>query len=130
MTLTKTVQLLLVEDSHHDIFLVRQSLMSCAVPVHVTVAYDGAKALSFLNGGFHPDLIILDLSIPKISGLELLAQYDSKEIPVVVFSSSHNPEHEKKALELGAREYVHKPIDLEAFKVAVCDMVEKWGPRV
>jgi CheY-like chemotaxis protein len=125
----KALQLLLVEDSPADVLLIRESLMSCSVPVHVTVAYDGAKALSFLNGGFRPDLVILDLNIPKISGLELLEQYHEREIPIVVFSSSQNPQHKKAALERGAREYVHKPIDLEAFKVAVCDMVEKWGMR-
>jgi DNA-binding response OmpR family regulator len=82
-----------------------------------------------LNGGFRPDLVILDLNIPKISGLELLAKDEWSEIPVVVFSSSQNPEHIEKALDLGARDFVHKPLDLEAFKVAVCDIVEKWGSR-
>ena len=127
--MAETVELLLVEDSPTDIFLVRESLLSCSVPVHVTTAYDGAKALSFLNGGYRPDVVILDLNIPKISGLELLARYEPREIPIVIFSSSHNPEHRKQALELGANEYVQKPIGLDEFTRAVCGIVEKWGMR-
>jgi chemotaxis family two-component system response regulator Rcp1 len=125
----KTIHLLLVEDSHADVLLIRESLRSCSVPVDVTVAEDGARALWLLSGGLEPDLVILDLNIPRISGLELLMQYEQKDIPVVVFSSSENPDHRKQALELGARDYVHKPIDLEPFKRAVCDMVEKWSLR-
>lgn len=126
----KTIQLLLVEDSQGDVLLIRESLRSCRVPVHVTVAEDGAKALWLLSGGLlEPDLVILDLNIPRISGLDLLVQYEQKDIPVVVFSSSENPDHRRQALELGASEYVHKPIDLAEFTVAVCEIVEKWGLR-
>ena len=125
----RPVQLLLVEDSPTDVLLIRESLISCSVSTHVTLAYDGAKALSFLNGGYRADLIILDLNIPKISGLELMARYKSRETPIVVFSSSQNPNHKKQALELGASDYVYKPIDLAAFTVAVCNIVEKWGLR-
>ena len=116
-----------MEDSPTDVGLIRETLESCSFPTHLTVVEDGARALWLLNGSLEPDLIILDLSIPRISGLELLTRHESKDIPIVVFSSSQNPEHKAQAMELGAQEYVYKPIELVEFTQAVCGIVEKWG---
>jgi len=80
------------------------------------------------TGEIKPDLVILDLSIPKIPGLAVLEQYQPKEKPpVVVFSSTWGQTDIKRALALGAREVVHKPLDMQAFIDAVCGMVRKWA---
>ena len=73
-----------------------------------------------------PDLIILDLNIPKISGYAVLASYPLKETPVVVFTASQNEADADRAFSLGAREFIHKPTDLDDYKTAVNGMVLKW----
>ena len=72
------------------------------------------------------DLVILDLNLPGLSGFDFLEQCDPTRIPVVMFSVSSNPEDAKRALELGAREFVRKPVGLEAYRRAVLTMIEKW----
>jgi len=96
----------------------------------ITVAEDGEKGLSLLmQGKVQPDLIILDLGIPKVSGITLLERYQPKENPpVVVFSSTWSETDIRQALAFGAREVVHKPIDIRSFREAVCGIVHKWAP--
>jgi len=78
---------------------------------------------------FKPDLIILDLNIPKISGHTVLALYPPKkhQRPVVVFSASDNEADVSRAFSLGAQDFVHKPMDLDDYKTAVSGMVQKWA---
>jgi DNA-binding response OmpR family regulator len=78
---------------------------------------------------FKPSLIILDLNMPRISGFTFLRRYQPKEIPVVVFSVSSLEEDKQYALELGASEYVQKPIELQAFTDVVCQIVVNWLGR-
>jgi len=108
---------------------VEEALKTCSVPVELTVAGDGETALSLLtNEEVKPDLIILDLNIPKVPGLSVLEQYQPKEKPpIVVFSSTWGQMDIRRALTLGAREVVHKPMDVQAFIDAVCGMVRKWA---
>jgi CheY-like chemotaxis protein len=83
----KPVELLLVEDSPGDILLISQVLRDEPIPIKIRVAVDGEQALQMLEDSqFRPDLVILDLNIPKVSGLSFLARY-ALEAPVVVFSS-------------------------------------------
>lgn len=78
---------------------------------------------------FDAALIILDLDIPKIHGHVVLERNPRKGIPVVIFSASSNPADVQRALELGACEYFVKPIDLQAYQLAVLGMIEKWAVR-
>ena len=128
-TAVKAVAILLIEDDPGDTRLVEEALKTCPVPVQVTVATDGEKALSLLmKEEVKPDLVILDLSIPKVPGLSVLEQYQPKEKPpIVVFSSTWGQTDIRRALALGAREVVHKPMDVQAFIDAVCGMVRKWA---
>ncbi len=122
------VQILLVEDQAGDILLTRQVLAEHLVPVKVHAAMDGQQAVSMLaDPSFQPDLIILDLNIPRISGHELLGQCKLRDVPVVVFSSSWNETDARRALELGARDYVRKPIDIDDYTHAVFGMIDKWA---
>jgi two-component system, chemotaxis family, response regulator Rcp1 len=121
-------EVLLVEDNLGDALLLRQALADCPIPVHLQIARDGEEALQKLGEpDFQPDLIILDLNIPKISGFTVLASYLLKRTPVVVFTASSNEADAYRAFSLGALECVHKPIDLDDYKTAVCGMVQKWA---
>ena len=78
---------------------------------------------------FRPDLILLDLNIPRITGLALLERWQSLDTPVVVFSSSLNEAEKQRVLALGAREFISKPTDIQDFVDAVSGILQKWaGP--
>jgi DNA-binding response OmpR family regulator len=123
------IEVLLVEDNLGDVVLIRQSLANFPVRVNLHIARDGEQAVSMLaKAHFDSDLIILDLNIPKIPGLEILERLrNTVAPPIVIFSSSTDEAEIRRTLELGAREYVHKPLDMSAFMDAVVGMVKKWG---
>jgi two-component system response regulator len=75
---------------------------------------------------FQPQLIILDLNMPRVDGEGVLQRYQQKKIPVVIFSSSENKVEVQKVLALGAREYVQKPIGFELYADAVRGIVNRW----
>jgi len=121
----ESIHLLIVEDNPGDVLLVREALRHCSMPVDVIIASDGEQALRLLNQGLELDLIILDLNIPKIDGYMVLERMGHRSPPVVVFTSG--TEGAVRALALGAREVVQKPIDFTTFIEAVCHIVETWG---
>jgi CheY-like chemotaxis protein len=121
------VEVLLVEDNNGDAQLIKEIVSRCSVAVRITVAEDGEKALALLaDPQFKPDLIITDMNMPKVAGPELLKRSNANGIPVVVFSSSKNPTDITNALELGARECVEKPTDLDEYTNALWKMIWKW----
>src|ERR1022692_4279607 len=87
------------------------------------------QAITLLAAGeIKPNLIILDLNIPKVSGHSVLEQYQPREKPrAVIFSSTWSQIDIQRAIALGAREVVHKPMDVQAFMDAVRGIVSKWG---
>src|ERR1700680_2140087 len=109
------VHVLLIEDNPADVLMVREGMRTSAVKADVLIAYDGQQAMKFLTElNFKPDFIILDLNIPKFNGIQILERYRAKEgPPVVVFTSSINPTERKRAMELGAKEYIVKPSDVD-----------------
>ena len=120
-------QILLIEDNAGDVLLIRQVIAEATDPVKVHVAMDGEQAIRMLaDPEIKPDLIILDLNIPKVQGLTILAQY-KPTAPVVVFTSSSNPAEMERAMELGAKEFVRKPIDFGEFEKLVMRMVQDWA---
>jgi chemotaxis family two-component system response regulator Rcp1 len=121
-------EVLLIEDNAGDALLVGQALGDSAASVHLNIARDGEQALQILmEPDYNPDLIILDLNIPKLSGYGVLASYPRrKTTPVVVFSASQNEADVDRAYSLGARDFVRKPLDLDDYKSAVSGMVQKW----
>ncbi len=119
------LHLLLVEDNPSDVLLIREALRRCPVPADVVIAYDGEQALVSL-AKFRPDLIVLDLNLPRLSGLGVLrALKDASGIPVAVFTGSDVPEDRKAALELGASEYLTKPGDFEGYMSAICGILQR-----
>lgn len=127
----QAVDILLIEDNAGDAVLIRQVLTACPTPIKLHIARDGEQALMMLEDGFQPDLVILDLNIPRISGLVLLERWKLNETPIVVFSSSLNESERKRVMTLGAREFVEKPTDLNEFIDVVSDIIQKWAaPQV
>lgn len=125
--MSKPIEILLVEDNAGDILLVRQALAGERFPINLHVAMDGKQAVQILAARqFEPDLVILDLNIPKISGLSVL-ECSQASVPVVVFSSSDSPLDRRSAFELGAKDFVQKPTDLQAYGQAVSQMVRLWA---
>lgn len=120
----------LIEDNAGDILLIRQTLDSLGLPIQVHVARDGDQALFMLaEGHFQPDLILLDLNLPRVSGSWFLERTRPK-VPVVVFSSSSNPADIRQAVELGVKEFVQKPSDLQQYGERVCRIIRDWLPGV
>jgi len=87
------------------------------------VSAQGTSALC--DPDLKPDLVILDLNIPKVPGIAILAQC-RPTAPVVVFSSSSNPTEIQRAKDLGVRDFVHKPIDFEECERVVRRMIQNW----
>jgi chemotaxis family two-component system response regulator Rcp1 len=122
---TKTVEILLVEDSPGDARLAKEALKESRIKNNLHLVEDGEKALDFLykRGEYlsspSPDLVLLDLNLPKISGHQVLANIKSddilRKIPVVVLSISRSEKDVEKSYNLNANCYVTKPLDLNEF---------------
>ena len=130
------VDILLVEDSPGDVRLAIEALRDGKVQNTLHVAEDGLEALAFLRqegqyaGMRRPDLILLDLNLPKLDGRELLAVIkqdpDLKRIPVVVLTTSKAEEDVFKAYDLYANCYITKPVDLPQFVEIVKSVEDFW----
>lgn len=131
------VEILLVEDNPKDEELTLHNLRKQKVGNSVHVAHDGQEALDYLFGdgtrpAMHdrPKLVMLDLKLPKVGGLEVLRRLKSdpatKSVPVVVLTSSREESDLIKSYELGANSYVVKPVDFEQFSEAVRQLGLYW----
>ncbi|HTI73309.1 MAG TPA: response regulator [Candidatus Limnocylindria bacterium] len=139
MSIENIVEILLVEDNPQDLELALRALEKAKVTNHIEVARDGAEALDFIfcegphaarkieNG---PKVILLDLKLPKIDGLEVLqrikADERTKTIPVVVLTSSKEQIDVVESYRLGANSYIVKPVNFEGFAKAVQDLGMYW----
>lgn len=131
----RPIEILLVEDNPGDIILTKEAFAEAKIKNNIHIARDGEEALLYLNrhSGFEkaviPDLILLDLNLPKIDGREVLDNIKSDEslchIPVVVLTSSESEQDILKTYELHANSYVVKPINLEQF-VSVISAIENF----
>jgi CheY-like chemotaxis protein len=122
-----TAQVFVVEDNPADVALIRVILSGLRFPPIMLVARDGEEALRMLRApDFRPQLIILDLNMPRLDGQAVLEQYRQNNVPVVVFSSTENTTEVQRVLALGAREYVRKPIGFQPYADAVKGIVDRW----
>lgn len=133
--MTKGKVILLVEDNPDDELLTKMSLEKCKIANEVVVARDGQEALDRLFGGkgrepLCPTVVLLDLHLPKIDGLEVLqrirADERTKLLPVVVLTSSDEEGDRLKSYGRGANSYVCKPVDFNAFAAAVQELGLYW----
>lgn len=132
----KSIRVLLVEDNPGDADLTKETLEAGKVHVEIVMAVDGSEALARLRrqppheADPLPDLILLDLNLPKIGGREVLAELkkhdDLRRIPVVILTSSDAEGDIVKSYELGASCYVTKPVGLEAFQAIVRSVESFW----
>ena len=135
-TKTKIIDILLVEDSPADVLIAREALSEAKLLNTIHVAEDGVEALDFLykRGKFasavRPDLILLDLNLPRMNGREVLAEIkadeDLKRIPVVVLTTSNAEEDILRSYDLHANCYVVKPVEFESFVKAVQSIQHFW----
>ena len=121
---------LVVEDNPADMLLIREAIRSSTVSADVIVAYDGAEALRLLEASAtRPDLVILDLNVPRFGGLEVLQlRPRGGEPPVVVFTGSRNPDERRRALALGAKEHIVKPETWDEYIAAIHGVIERCVP--
>lgn len=130
------IEVLLVEDSPGDVRLTREAFKDAKVHINLHVASDGAEAMAFLgHEGKHanvprPDLILLDLNLPKKDGREVLAEIKENPalqcIPVVILTTSASDEDILKSYRLHANCYITKPVDLEGFLKVVKSIDSFW----
>jgi CheY-like chemotaxis protein len=117
--MTRVVQILLAEDNPADVYLIEEALREHEVAFEITVAEDGEAAMNMVTKGeVQPDIVLLDLNMPKRSGGEVLDRIrrDARsDIPVIVLTSSDSPSDREEALRLGATCYIRKPTGLDEF---------------
>ena len=136
MNEVRPVDILLVEDNPGDVRLTKEALKDAKVLNEIYIAKDGVEALEFLHrkGKFSnvplPDLILLDLNLPKKDGREVLAEIKEdpilKHIPVVVLTTSKADEDIIKTYNLHANAYITKPVDLNRFAEIIHVLNEFW----
>lgn len=130
---SKGLKVLLVEDNEDDEILILEVFKTYNMQNDVFVVRDGQEALDFifLEGGRRlPDLILMDLKIPKVPGLEVIkrirANLVSRGIPVVIFTSSLEERDLIDGYVAGANSYIRKPVDYKAFSLAILQIVNYW----
>lgn len=134
------IAILLVEDDLNDIFLVKRAFKRANLSSQLQVVTDGVEAVQYLIGEgkyadrrVHPmpDLIVMDLKMPRKTGLEILEWLKRdgalKRIPVVIVSSSDRPDDINRAYELGANAYMVKPVDFQAVEHLFQSIIRYWG---
>jgi chemotaxis family two-component system response regulator Rcp1 len=130
------IEVLLVEDSPGDVRLTKEAFKDAKVHINLHVASDGARAMAFLKReGEHsnaprPDLILLDLNLPRKDGREVLAEIKEsptlKSIPVVVLTTSSSEADILRSYQLHANCYITKPVGLEGFLTVVKSIDSFW----
>ena len=130
------IEVLLVEDSPGDVRLTREAFKDAKVHINLHIASDGAEAMDFLNReGKHsnvprPDLILLDLNLPRKDGRQVLEEIKEspslKSIPVVILTTSASDEDVLRSYRLHANCYISKPVDLDGFLKVVASIDNFW----
>lgn len=136
ITQPRPIEILLVEDNPADVRLTSEMLKEARVANRLTVAETGAQALEILlgqeleSGPARPDLILLDLNLPGMTGQEVLGRVkshpDLRRIPVVILTSSHADDDVLRSYDLHANAYVVKPVDLTGFIDVVQSIEDFW----
>ncbi|MEO1052685.1 MAG: response regulator [Bacteroidota bacterium] len=126
------VDILLIEDNPHDAELATMSIRLVREDLKIVRCMDGEEAIEYIDNinGHLPKLILLDIKLPKVDGLEVLGKVKDfmriKKIPVVIFTSSQLPADINLGKKLGADEYIVKPMQLPDFRREIRHVVEKY----
>jgi CheY-like chemotaxis protein len=134
--MTRQIQVLLVEDNPGDADLITDALEADKIRIHLSLVEDGQAALDYLRrvppyaDAPRPDLILLDINLPKLDGRDVLVQIkqdeDLRQIPVVMLTSSDNKEDVASCYGLGANCYLTKPVGLAEFQAIVQAIDHFW----
>ena len=128
----KTPHILLVEDNADDVELIRIGLSEQIIPYNLTVTSDGKDAIRILQDKSIPlpDLVLLDIYLPEIDGLEVLAsireEKRTSDLPVIIFTSSSEQQDLLKSYDLGANAYLRKGMEAEEFKATLKNLDIYW----
>ncbi|MER3493056.1 MULTISPECIES: response regulator [Fischerella] len=130
------IEILLIEDNPGDVELTKIALEDSKISVNLNIVEDGVEAIAFLRreGKYanvpHPDIVLLDLNLPKKDGREVLAEIKAdeklKRIPVVVLTTSQAEEDVLKVYNLSANCYITKPVDFDQFVKIVQSIENFW----
>ncbi|MCD4787249.1 MAG: response regulator [Desulfobacterales bacterium] len=131
------LKILLIEDNPDDVEITLRAFKKHNLANHITVARDGEEALDIIfqrgkesAGGLRPDLILLDLKLPRVDGMEVLKQIkdnlETKVIPVIVLTSSKEESDLAESYRLGANSYIRKPVNFEKFIGVVMQLGLYW----
>lgn len=133
-------EVLLVEDSPGDVRLTQEAFRDANMSIHLHVATDGVEAMAFLRkeGEYRksprPDMILLDLNLPRMDGREVLAHIkadaDLRSIPTVILTTSDSEADIVKSYQLQANCYLSKPVQLDAFETLVRSINDFWLTKV
>jgi len=136
----QNIEILLIEDNPYEAKLTISSLRECQLDSHLFHVDDGAEALDFIFARDkyadrvnekYPRMVLLDLNLPKIGGLEVLRQIKSNEltrsIPVVILSSSNQDRDIVSGYQLGVNSYIVKPVEFDSFAKAVAELGAYWA---
>ena len=133
---SRPVDILLIEDNPGDVRLTQEAFREARIPIKISVSMDGEDALAFLKrtspyeNAIRPDLILLDLNIPKRDGREVLAEIKAdallRNIPVVVLTTSNAEQDIQKTYNLQVNAYINKPVDFDHFLDIVHKIEEFW----
>ena len=139
MTTAKLKRILLAEDNENDVELTLNALQECRLSNEVEVVHDGAEALDYIyqrgkyagRGDGLPCVVLLDLKMPRVDGLEVLRQIksdpDLRHIPVVMLTSSREEKDLIMSYDLGVNAFVVKPVDFEQFLKAIRALGMFWA---
>ncbi len=128
----KVKKIILAEDNLADVELTRLAFADLALPIELVHVNDGQELLNYLNNAELSEiaLILLDLNMPKIGGIEILKMMyndeEYKKLPIVVLSSSLHENDIVTCYEYGANAYVNKPIDINDFNVVIASIANFW----
>jgi CheY-like chemotaxis protein len=133
---SRTIQLLIIEDNPGDVRLLQEAFRELRADVNIRVAKDGAEGLEMVlhspapKGHSHPDLILLDLNLPKVSGHDVLIRIKTNpktcRIPVIILTSSRADADVRRAYEAHANAYLKKPATLDGLMAAAQDIKSFW----
>jgi CheY-like chemotaxis protein len=138
---TKPFSVLLVEDDNNDVILVKHTLKKAQIQNPLQVVSDGEEAVEYLKGDGKyedrdrwplPELIVMDIKMPRLSGFDVLEWLKGnggplRRIPIVIVSSSDNPDDINRAYELGANAYMVKPMDSRGVEHLFQSITHYWG---
>jgi len=139
MTMDQAIEILLVEDDPNDVRLTLHALQRENLKNRIEVARDGEEALDFLfcrgaygnrSPEYPPKLVLLDLKLPKVDGLQVLREIKSspelRAIPVVVLTSSGEQRDMVESYKLGVNSYIQKPVDIQQFRETIKNLGLYW----